>query len=258
MAAVGFAWFLGALVSADDPWLFTIGVLVANVHAAVFAHMLLAYPDGRLESRGERRVVGGRLHAVDRRAAALPALRHARRHGLRLPAVADPDHRRPHAVRDLRQAHLGARRRPGLLGRLLPAQPLARRVPVAAQRDGARAALRHRAARPARRVAQLVRDRRPDAPAGRHLGPVARRLRAHAVRLPAGPAAVAREPGRRRVGDAAADGGGRAHRHAARRAGRRARRPRAGLRLLARDRARWVDVDGHGIALPPDDDPARA
>ena len=58
MAAVGFAWFLGALVSADDPWLFTIGVLVANVHAAVFAHMLLAYPDGRLEGRGERRVIG--------------------------------------------------------------------------------------------------------------------------------------------------------------------------------------------------------
>ncbi|HWT24802.1 MAG TPA: sensor histidine kinase [Solirubrobacteraceae bacterium] len=57
MAAVGFTWFLGALVSAGDPWLFTLGVLLANVHAAVFAHMLLAYPDGRLGSRGVRRLV---------------------------------------------------------------------------------------------------------------------------------------------------------------------------------------------------------
>jgi signal transduction histidine kinase len=57
MAAVGFAWFLGALVSADDPWLFTAGVLLANLHAAVFAHMLLAYPDGRLQTVGVRRLV---------------------------------------------------------------------------------------------------------------------------------------------------------------------------------------------------------
>jgi signal transduction histidine kinase len=57
MAAVGFSWFLGALVSADDPALFTLGVLLANLHAAVFAHMLLAYPDGRLEGVGVRRLV---------------------------------------------------------------------------------------------------------------------------------------------------------------------------------------------------------
>jgi signal transduction histidine kinase len=57
MAAVGFAWFLGALVSADNPWLFTLGVLLVNLHAAVFGHMLLAYPDGRIDSPGVRRLV---------------------------------------------------------------------------------------------------------------------------------------------------------------------------------------------------------
>jgi signal transduction histidine kinase len=57
MAAVGFTWFLGALVTADAPWLFTVGVLLANVHIAVFAHMLLAYPDGRLDGVAPRRLV---------------------------------------------------------------------------------------------------------------------------------------------------------------------------------------------------------
>src|SRR5687768_7670449 len=57
MAAVGFAWFLRALVSADNEWLFTLGVLLVNLHAAVFGHMLLAYPDGRIDSRSVRRLV---------------------------------------------------------------------------------------------------------------------------------------------------------------------------------------------------------
>ena len=57
MAAVGFAWFLRALVSADNAWLFTLGVLLVNLHAAVFGHMLLAYPDGRIDSRSVRRLV---------------------------------------------------------------------------------------------------------------------------------------------------------------------------------------------------------
>jgi len=58
MTAVGFAFFLGALSAADATWLFTTGVLLSSVYLAVFVHMLLAYPDGRLGSQRLRRVVG--------------------------------------------------------------------------------------------------------------------------------------------------------------------------------------------------------
>jgi signal transduction histidine kinase len=58
MTAVGFAWFLAALVGANAPWLFTLGVLVCNIYAAVFVHMLLAYPDGRVEESRLRVVLG--------------------------------------------------------------------------------------------------------------------------------------------------------------------------------------------------------
>ena len=70
MTAVGFAWFLASLVSANAPWLFTIGVLVCNVYAAVFVHMLLAYPDGRVEEPRLRAVLAGRLRDDGGRAAA--------------------------------------------------------------------------------------------------------------------------------------------------------------------------------------------
>jgi signal transduction histidine kinase len=49
MVAVGFAYLLGALISSDDSVVFTVGVLLSSVYFVVFAHMLLAYPDGRLE-----------------------------------------------------------------------------------------------------------------------------------------------------------------------------------------------------------------
>ncbi len=58
MTAVGFAWFLGALTSANSSWLFTIGCLLSSVYAAVFVHMLLAYPSGRIGSLRLRRVMG--------------------------------------------------------------------------------------------------------------------------------------------------------------------------------------------------------
>ena len=60
MTAVGFAWFLGSLTAADSDWLFTIGVLLSSLYAAVFVHMVLAFPSGRLESL--------RLRIVQRRA----------------------------------------------------------------------------------------------------------------------------------------------------------------------------------------------
>jgi signal transduction histidine kinase len=58
MTAVGFAFFLGSLTASDGSWLFTIGVLVSNIYLAVFVHMLLAYPDGRIDSPRVRKVLG--------------------------------------------------------------------------------------------------------------------------------------------------------------------------------------------------------
>jgi signal transduction histidine kinase len=51
MTAVGFTFLLGALTASDESMLFTIGILLSSVYFAVFAHMLLVYPDGRLERR---------------------------------------------------------------------------------------------------------------------------------------------------------------------------------------------------------------
>ena len=41
MTAVGFAWFLSALTAADSDWLYTIGILLSSLYAAVFVHGLL-------------------------------------------------------------------------------------------------------------------------------------------------------------------------------------------------------------------------
>jgi signal transduction histidine kinase len=57
MTAVGFTWFLGALTSANAAWVFTIGVGLSSLYVAVFVHMLLAYPDGRVSSQQLRRVL---------------------------------------------------------------------------------------------------------------------------------------------------------------------------------------------------------
>jgi signal transduction histidine kinase len=57
MTAVGFAFFLGVLTSADSSGLFTVGVLFSSLYLAVFVHMLLAYPDGKVDSPRLRRVL---------------------------------------------------------------------------------------------------------------------------------------------------------------------------------------------------------
>ena len=57
MTAVGFAFFLSVLTAADASWLFTIGVVFSSLYAAVFVHMLLAYPDGRIETPRLRKLV---------------------------------------------------------------------------------------------------------------------------------------------------------------------------------------------------------
>ena len=57
MTAVGFAFFLSSLAAADAAWLFTVGVLLSSVYFAVFVHMLVSYPDGRIGSDRLRKVV---------------------------------------------------------------------------------------------------------------------------------------------------------------------------------------------------------
>ena len=57
-AAVGFFYLLGSLTASDDPVVFTIGVLVANLFFVAFAHMLLSYPDGRLRERWHAWLLG--------------------------------------------------------------------------------------------------------------------------------------------------------------------------------------------------------
>ena len=57
MGAVGFTWFLGALSDANESGLFTLGCLLGSLALAAFAHAVLAYPTGMLESRLARAVV---------------------------------------------------------------------------------------------------------------------------------------------------------------------------------------------------------
>jgi hypothetical protein len=51
MAATGYAWLPGALMAVSNSWLFTIGVLLSGLAWGPFAHLILAYPTGRLQRR---------------------------------------------------------------------------------------------------------------------------------------------------------------------------------------------------------------
>jgi signal transduction histidine kinase len=57
MIALGFAWFLGPLPAAESPLLFTLGIPLGSVWGAVFIHMLVTFPSGRLETRLQSRAV---------------------------------------------------------------------------------------------------------------------------------------------------------------------------------------------------------
>ena len=59
MTLVGFTFLLASLTSSDDSVVFTAGVLLSSVYYVAFAHMLLAYPDGRLEHRWHGRLLAG-------------------------------------------------------------------------------------------------------------------------------------------------------------------------------------------------------
>jgi signal transduction histidine kinase len=58
MVAVGFSFLLGGLTASDDSAVFTVGILLSSIYFVAFAHMLLAYPDGRLERRWHAQLIG--------------------------------------------------------------------------------------------------------------------------------------------------------------------------------------------------------
>ena len=57
MTLVGFMWFLGALTSADTAWAYTLGVLVGTLWLGALVNMLVAFPTGRVEPGLERDLV---------------------------------------------------------------------------------------------------------------------------------------------------------------------------------------------------------
>jgi len=58
MAATGFVWLIALLEVANGSLAYTFGLWLAGVSLATFAHLLLAFPSGRLPGRAERLVVG--------------------------------------------------------------------------------------------------------------------------------------------------------------------------------------------------------
>ena len=58
MVVTGFSWMLGALTTADNATVFTIGMVVGAIAFGFLAHLMLAYPWGRLEERVDRAIIG--------------------------------------------------------------------------------------------------------------------------------------------------------------------------------------------------------
>ena len=58
MTAIGFVWAVSALEASEVEGLFIIGLLVAPLAYALFLHMLVAFPTGRLQTPVERLLVG--------------------------------------------------------------------------------------------------------------------------------------------------------------------------------------------------------
>src|SRR5688500_656101 len=57
LAAVGYLWALGALNESNNDWLFTAGVALGGLAFGAFAHLLLAFPGGLLQTRLDRVLV---------------------------------------------------------------------------------------------------------------------------------------------------------------------------------------------------------
>ena len=58
MIGAGFALFAGTLIQANRSLPFTVGLVSLGIPAAVLAHLVLVFPDGRLHSSWERLIVG--------------------------------------------------------------------------------------------------------------------------------------------------------------------------------------------------------
>jgi PAS domain S-box-containing protein len=56
---VGFSWFLGGISAADNPYVFTFGVACNAVALGFLAHLILAFPTGRLSSRRQVALAAG-------------------------------------------------------------------------------------------------------------------------------------------------------------------------------------------------------
>jgi signal transduction histidine kinase len=57
MLAFGFSWYIGNFGNAPVPLLLSLGVAYQAISSGFLAHLVLAYPDGRLTRRSERTVV---------------------------------------------------------------------------------------------------------------------------------------------------------------------------------------------------------
>ena len=57
MIGAGFALFAGTLVDANRSLPFTVGLVTLGLPAAVLAHLVLVFPDGRLRSSWERLIL---------------------------------------------------------------------------------------------------------------------------------------------------------------------------------------------------------
>jgi signal transduction histidine kinase len=58
MTAAGFAWFASGLSAADDDVLYTTGLTFDALFPVIVGHLVMAFPSGRLETRGQRRLIG--------------------------------------------------------------------------------------------------------------------------------------------------------------------------------------------------------
>ena len=57
MTLTGFAWLLAPLTAADSPIVFTFGILLGGLAGALFGHLILSFPTGRLRTPARRRLV---------------------------------------------------------------------------------------------------------------------------------------------------------------------------------------------------------
>ncbi len=73
LVVVGFLWMLSALWEANDGWIYGLGALIGSLFLAAFVHLMLAFPDGRLGTQLERRLIAA-LWGTAFLANALPAV----------------------------------------------------------------------------------------------------------------------------------------------------------------------------------------